>query len=343
MNNSHFIDFGPTCWNNRTIITESRYKRSDDTSMDELIHRAMLANFKSERKRPHVSISTDSQRYKERRISKERLEKGEGNRWDSVASTEPYVIDTVNTIFNLIPQLKGSGALTGYIRYALTNRWTNRYQFSARDMDKLAAAVQANDVNKQKDILSYLVDKRKTDKIKAGDFLSYDNDKKMRNIEAWRKLKAITNPYFNKANAEEFINAEEPKQIEILKKWGMVTLPTSEPSALVVRYCSNKNVFNAMTKDAHKINGKVDAEDIQKDFDSGKFEREATAQGVTDADRSILRDILLNVHDSHRDLRDYDPDELAAKEEENRKKMQELVGDINAEEDWSQDEDDDEL
>ena len=74
-----------------------------------------------------------------------------------------------------------------------------------------------------------------------------------------------------------------------------------------------------------------------------KFEREATAQGITDADRSILRDILLNVHDSHRDLRDYDPDELAAKEEENRKKMQELVGDINAEEDWSQDEDDDEL
>ena len=89
MNNSHFIDFGPTCWNNRTIITEARYKRSDDTSMDELIHRAMLANFKSERKRPHVSISTDSQRYKERRISKERLEKGAGNRWDSVASTEP--------------------------------------------------------------------------------------------------------------------------------------------------------------------------------------------------------------------------------------------------------------
>ena len=90
MNTSHFIDFGPTCWNNRTIITEARTKRSDSDSMDDLLRKAILANFKEARKRPHVSISPDSQRYKERRISKARLEAGLSNRWDSVASTEPY-------------------------------------------------------------------------------------------------------------------------------------------------------------------------------------------------------------------------------------------------------------
>ena len=37
-------------------------------------------------------------------------------------------------------------------------------------------AVQNNDIDRQKDILNYLVDKRKTDKIKAGEFLSYDNE-----------------------------------------------------------------------------------------------------------------------------------------------------------------------
>ena len=343
MNTSHFIDFGPTCWNNRTIITEARTKRSDSGSMDELLRKALLANFKDIRKRPHVSISPDSQRYKERRISKERAKLNLGNRWDSVASTEPYVIDTVNTIFDMIPQLKGSGAFTGYVRYALTNRWTNRMQFSARDMNKLAEAVQNNDIDRQKDILNYLVDKRKTDKIKAGEFLSYDNDKKMRNIEAWRKLKAVTNPFFNKSNAEEFINADRPKQFEILKKWGTVTLPTSDPSMFVVRYCGNKSVIISMIGDALKINGKVDADDIQRDLDSGKFEREATAQGITDDDRSILRNIFASIHDTHRDLRDYSPEELLAKQAENDKRWKDMVGDLNAEEDWSQDEDDDTL
>lgn len=343
MNTSHFIDFGPMCWNNRTIITEARTKRSDSDSMDELLRKALLANFKDIRKRPHVSISPDSQRYKERRISKERARLNLGNRWDSVTSTEPYVINTVNTIFDMIPQLKGSGAFTGYVRYALTNRWTNRMQFSARDMNKLAEAVQNNDIDRQKDILNYLVDKRKTDKIKAGEFLSYDNDKKMRNIEAWRKLKAVTNPFFNKSNAEEFINADRPKQFEILKKWGTVTLPTSDPSMFVVRYCGNKSVLISMIGDALKINGKVDADDIQRDLDSGKFEREATAQGITDDDRNILRNIFASIHDTHRDLREYSPEELLAKQAENDKRWKDMVGDLNAEEDWSQDEDDDTL
>lgn len=340
MNNSHFIDFGPTCWNNRTIITEARTKRSDSDSMDDLLRKAILANFKEARKRPHVSISTDSQRYKERRISKERLEAGLSNRWDSVASTEPYVLNTVNTIFCLIPELKGSGALTGYVRYALTNRWTNRYQFSARDMDKLTEAVQTNNVDRQKDILNYLVDKRKTDKIKAGEFLSYDTDKKLRNIEAWRKLKAITNPYFNKTNAEEFVNADYDKQLEILKKWGMVTLPTSDPSMFVVRFCSTRNLINTMIADSHKTNSKANADDIEKALDSGKFEREAAAQGVTDADKALARSVFAALHDTHKDLRDYSPEELLAKQAENDKRWKEMVGDINAEEDWSQDDDD---
>ena len=183
-------------------------------------------------------------------------------------------------------------------------------------------------------------DKRKTDKIKAGEFLSYDNDKKMRNIEAWRKLKAVTNPFFNKSNAEEFINADRPKQFEILKKWSTVTLPTSDPSMFVVRYCGNKSVIISMIGDAQKTNGKVDADDIQRDLDSGKFEREATAQGITDDDRNILRNIFASVHDTHKDLRDYSPEELLAKQAENDKRWKDMVGDLNAEEDWSQDDDD---
>ena len=165
----------------------------------------------------------------------------------------------------------------------------------------------------------------------------------MRNIEAWRKLKAVTNPFFNKSNAEEFINADRPKQFEILKKWGTVTLPTSDPSMFVVRYCGNKSVLISMIGDALKINGKVDADDIQRDLDSGKFEREATAQGITDDDRNILRNIFASIHDTHRDLRDYSPEELLAKQAENDKRWKDMVGDLNAEEDWSQDEDDDTL
>lgn len=340
MNNSHFIDFGPTCWNNRTIITEAKSKIDNDASMDDIIHKALLANFKSARTRPHKSISIDSKRYKIRRISPERAKLNIGNKYESVASTEPYILDTVNTIFALMPQLKDSGALTGYVRYALTNRWVNRPQFNARDLNKLEEAVNNNDVDRQKDILIALIDKRKTDKTKAGEFLSFDNDKKLRNIAAWRKLKLITNPYFNKQSAEEFVNADQKKQFKILKKWGMVTLPTTTPSAIVVRYCSNVNLFTTMINDAQHINDDKGKTDIDKDLYNDKFEREATKQGVSEVDRKFMRNLLASIHDTHKDLRDYSPDELLNMQKDQEKRWNDMFDSSNI--DWSKDDDDDE-
>ena len=64
-------------------------------------------------------------------------------------------------------------------------------------------------------------------------FLSYDKEKKLRNIEAWRKQKAITNPLFNLKSAQEFLDADKNTQFKIFKEWVDATLPNTAPQQII--------------------------------------------------------------------------------------------------------------
>lgn len=337
----HFIDFGPQTWLN-TPILEYRTKRDSNASMDDLLSKAIFNNFKNPRIRDHKSITRTADRYVNRRIRHKNKEGILTPKFDSVAAKDEYTNEVVDTIFSIIPQLKGSGALTGYTRYALTNRWTNRKQFNGKDLNKLSAAVTEQNTDKQNEILDYFIKKQLINDAAKQNFLSYDDEKKMRNIKSWEGLQKITNPYYNSKSANEFIEADYEKQLEILKKWAMVTLPTTDPSMFVVRYCNNMKFINDQINDAFKLNMKTSADDIDKQITSGKFERDAAAQGLSDSDKQMAREILASLHDTHKDLRDYTPEEIEQHKKEQDARWEKLVGDINAEEDWSQDEDEDE-
>lgn len=307
---SHFIDIGPDCWSRRAFITEARTKRDESSSMDELLKNAILNNFKSGRSRIHKGIRRDSERYQNRRISKERAELGLGNRWDSVAATNNYTNEVVDSIFELIPQLKGSGAFTGYVRYSLTNRWPNRFHFNKRDLFKLEEATKNKNTELQTQVLNYLIKKGKINNIAKEKFLSYDTDKQLRNIEAWKNQKAITNTLYNKTNAEKFLQANESEKLNILKDWANNTLVTTDPSTFIVRYCNNMQLVNDMIADAHQVNSKISDDSIDKRLKSGEYERDANLDGVTDEDRAMVRNIFNTIHDTRKDLRDYTPEEL---------------------------------
>ena len=330
----HFIDIGPDCWSRRTIISEARKPRNSDISMDEMLKNAIIANFKDARKRDHKGINkTDSSRYIKRRISAEREKLNLGNRWESVAAKDDFTNDVVDVIFHLIPQLKGSGAFTGYVRYALTNRWTNRFHFNKRILAKLKIAVENDDESLQERVLNDLIADGKISDQAKSEFSSRSKEKKLNTITAWENQKAITNMYYNKANATAFLEADEPGQLAILKKWGTVTLPTTDPSTFIVRYCNNMQFVQEMIDDTHQSNIKVSDDSIDKQLSSGKLARQAEADGITDDDRAILKDILAHLHDNHRDIRDYSSEEIDTQ----NKKWKDLFDgeDINKEEDWS--------
>ena len=296
--------------------------------MNKTLNEAIVANFKGNRVRAHKTIRSDSKRYTERRIGKNRTE----NRWDSVAATDDYTNNVVNIIFNLIPELKGSGAFTGYVRYALTNRWPNRFHFNKKIINNLTKIVNDNNVEVLEQTLSHLVYTKKIDLAEKNKFLNGDNNDRLQILENWKIKKAITNPYYNADSAAEFINAEKNKQLEILKRWSTVTLPTTTPSTFVVRYCIDNSNVNNMISDAQSLHSSVDDNSIDEQIKNGRFERDAIECGITKEDKQLFRNIMAALHDSHRDIRDFTSDEI---DECNREWSNIIGDDLYKEEDWS--------
>ena len=256
-----------------------------------------------------------------------------GNKFDSVAATDDFTDDVVAALFKLITDLKGSNAMTGYVRYGLTNRWTNRFHFTKPQLDKLQAAVEGDDESKQNDVLDLLISNHKINEQAKANFLSYDKEKKLRNIEAWRKQPAITNMYYNRQNAMQFLNADKNKQLSILKQWSTVTLPTTDPSYTTVKFCIDTDYVQNTINYAYKINKKLDDDSIDRALNSGALDRQARADGITDADKSMFREIIKTLRDTHSDIRDLTSDEIDREND----RWKEMFGDedINKEEDWS--------
>lgn len=46
-----------------------------------------------------------------------------------------------------------------------------------------------------------------------------------------------TNPYYNATSAKEFLDQDDNEKLSTLKQWAAATLPRTEPSALLVKYC----------------------------------------------------------------------------------------------------------
>ena len=206
------------------ILNEARKKFSD-------AYYDMLSHNKQIRHRNYKPINSDSQRYKERRIHPERKKHELGNKFDSMSNPDGIESQVTAIIFNWIP-FKDPTILQ-YIRYSLTNRWSNRFHFNKIYLDKLQAAVEGDNTTQQNKILDLLISKHKINDQAKANFLSYDKEKKLRNIEAWRKQKAITNPLFNLISAQEFLNADKNTQFKIFEKWVDVTLPNTAPQQYI--------------------------------------------------------------------------------------------------------------
>ena len=95
-----------------------------------------------------------------------------------------------------------------------------------------------------------------------------------------------------------------------------------------------------MINDAPRINDDKGKTDINKDLDNDRIERDAKKEGVSEADRKFMRNLLASVHDTHKDLRDYSPDELLNMQKDQEKRWNDMFDSSNI--DWSKDDDDDE-
>ena len=302
---------------------------TNTNDMNQLLNDAILTNFKGSRIRAHKQIKSDSKRYTTRRIGKNRTE----NRWDSVSANDDYTNDVVNAIFNLIPDLKGSGAFTGYVRYSLTNRWPNRFHFNKKTINSLIDYVNSNNNEKELEILNHLVFTGKISKNDKVSFLSNNVEKKNQILLEWKTKKAITNKLYNKDNALEFLNADKQQQLKILMHWSTITLPTTTPSAFIVKYCLDSQSINNMINTAQEVHTNVDDDSIDRQLKNGKFEKDAIIDGITDEDKQLFRKIISALHDSHKDIRDCTSKEL---DEYNNEWNNLLDGDdLYKEEDWS--------
>lgn len=176
------------------------------------------------RKRVHKPISPDSDRYTNRRISKQKVEWGVGNMFETMHDTglKKQVANTILGWFDTLPV-----TIQQYIRYDITNLRTNRFKFNHGWLDKLRIAVINNNTQKQQTILNIFTTKNVIDQQTANTFLTQSPDEQLQTIEKWGNIKAQTNPLFNDNAAREFLESDANTQMKIFKRWIVNTLPGS--------------------------------------------------------------------------------------------------------------------
>lgn len=201
------------------LVLEARTRNAD---ISNIVNNA-LNNIQT-RKRVHKPISPDSDRYTNRRINKQRVERGVGNKFETMYDTglKKQVANTILGWFDILPT-----TMQQYIRYDITNLRTNRFKFNHGWLDKLRIAVTNNNTQKQQAILNIFTTKNVIDQQTANTFLTQSPDEQLQTIEEWRNIKAQTNPLFNDDAAREFLESDANTQMDIFKQWVANTLPGS--------------------------------------------------------------------------------------------------------------------
>lgn len=226
MHNDYFIDFFPACWNSRNIVNEARKRIDPNASPLDLMREVAINAFDTPQLRPSKPIPADSTFYTKRNIQVDAIKKQVADR-----------------IMSLFPKMKSS-ALSGFLRYSLTNGWKLRLvdkeipgtkqtikvwmgtkQFNTRDLNRIQEFTDALAEFKRTGIVTGRMSKNTlSDNVKMNVIERGEDWNEFVENELEKQIEIALNVLIRKGNIteaskEQFKKASPETQLKTLKAW----------------------------------------------------------------------------------------------------------------------------